>query len=163
MRHLFGFVLALAISAALFFGVGLGIWRISALGRSADGLSLSALGTTANLVPLAALLGAGLLIGAALLIRRASPLGTGLPGLALLGWSGVLVMRGRHVLAYVPMAGSHFGAGFAVLLGSGALALMGAVMIIPLFLPSRWRRAELDDYIDIPAELGLVPYEPGLL
>ncbi len=163
MRHLLGLMLALAVSAALFFGAGLGIWRISTLGRSATGLSLSALGSVSNLVPLAALLGAGLLLGMALLVPRASPLGTGLPGLALLGWSGLAVMRGRHALTYVPMAGSHFAAGFAGLLTSGALALIGAAMIIPLFVPSRWRRAESedddydDDDIDVPYELGLVP------
>lgn len=160
MRHLLGLMLALATSAALFFGAGLGIWRISALGRSVTGLALSALETSANLVPLASLLGAGALVGVALLAPRLSPLGTGLPGLALLGWSGLLLLRGKHALTYVPMAGSHFAAGFDILLGSGALALIGAAMAVPLFLPSRWRgvRFEYDGYdIDVPHELGLVP------
>lgn len=163
MRHLLGLMFAVATSAALFFGAGLGIWRISAVGRSGTGLGLSTLGSTSNLVPLAALLGAGLLVGVLMLVPRASPLGTGLPGLALLGWSGVLVMRGHYALTWIPMAGSHFATGFADLLGSGALALIGTVMIIPLFVPSRWRRfeSEVDDYdlddIDVPAELGLVP------
>lgn len=164
MRHLLGLMLALVTSAALFFGAGLGVWRVSVLGRSATGLSLSALESTTNLVPLAALLGAGVLLGVVLLAPRASPLGTGLPGLALLGWSGVLVAHGKHALTYVPMAGSHFAAGFGILLGSGALALVGVIMTIPLFMPSRWRRTRYDedDYVDVSAELGLAPYEPGL-
>jgi hypothetical protein len=160
MRHLLGLVLALATSAALFFGAGLGIWRISALGRSVTGLALSALETSANLVPLASLLGAGALVGVILLAPRLSPLGTGLPGLVLLAWSGMLLLRGKHALTYVPMAGSHYAAGFGTLLGSGALALVGVVMTIPLFLPSRWRGAnsDPDGYdIDVPYELGLVP------
>lgn len=162
MRHVLGLILALATSAALFFGAGLGIWRFSVLSRSASGVGLSGLGTTATLVPLGALLGAGLLLGVLLLTSRASPLSTGLPGLALLGWSGLLVTRGMHAIAYVPMAGSHFAAGFTLMLSSGALALLGAAMIAPLFVPSRWRRFEsedddYDDDIDVPAELGLVP------
>ena len=163
MRHILGLILALAMSAALFFGAGLGIWRISALGRSSTGLSLSGLGSPATLVPLGALLGAGLLLGVLLLTSRASPLSTGLPGLTLLGWSGLLIIRGRHAMTYVPMGGSHFAAGFTLMLGSGALALLGAAMIIPLFVPSRWRRfeSEVDDFdqddIDVPSELGLVP------
>jgi hypothetical protein len=163
MRHLIGVILALAMSAALFFGAGLGIWRITALSGSASGLGVGALGSTTNLVPLAALLGAGLLLGVLLLVPRASPLGTGLPGLLLLGWSGWLVVRGKHVLTYVPMAGSHYAAGFTAMLGSGVLIFLGLAMIVPLFVPSRWRRAttEVNDFdggdIDVPAELGLVP------
>ena len=72
-------------------------------------------------------------------------------------------MRGKHALTYVPMAGSHYAAGFALMLTSGALALLGVMMVIPLFVPSRWRRAESevddfnDDDIDVPSQLGLVP------
>jgi hypothetical protein len=163
MRHFFGLILALAMSAALFFGAGLGVWRISSLTASGAGVGWSGLVSTANLAPLAALLGAGLLLAILLLVPRTSPLSTGLPGLVALGWSGWLVARGKHALTYVPMADSHYAAGFALMLNSGALALIGVVMIIPLFVPSRWRRAEseVDDYndedIDVPSELGLVP------
>jgi hypothetical protein len=43
------------------------------------------------------------------------------------------------------------------MLVTGVLALAGAVMIVPLFLPSRWRRTgSEDDYIDIPSGIGLM-------
>ena len=41
---------------------------------------------------------------------------------------------------------------------TGTLALLGAVMIIPLFVPSRWRggRARYDDGFTRPSEHGLL-------
>ncbi len=96
-------------------------------------------------------------------VRRVSALAPGLPGLALLGWSAMLLLRGRQALTYLPMAGSQEAAGFTVLLASGALALAGAAMIIPLFMPSRWRSTatETEDYDDddyaATTALGLVP------
>jgi hypothetical protein len=43
------------------------------------------------------------------------------------------------------------------MLVTGVLALAGAVMIVPLFLPSRWRRrGSEDDYVDIPSGIGLM-------
>jgi hypothetical protein len=41
------------------------------------------------------------------------------------------------------------------------LVLVGAVMIVPLFVPSRWRRPAEDDYADEPSEFGLMRLPPG--
>ena len=90
MRHITGFFLALAISAALFFGGGWGIARFSALEAGQGLRTAHALTDPHNLLPLAALLGTGLLLGILLAVRRVSALATGLPGLALLGWSALL-------------------------------------------------------------------------
>ncbi|HUZ53713.1 MAG TPA: hypothetical protein VMU94_14465 [Streptosporangiaceae bacterium] len=162
MRHITGFFLALAVSAALFFGGGWGIARFSALEAGQGLRSAHALTDLHNVLPLAALLGTGLLLGILLAVRRVSALATGLPGLALLGWSALLLMRGPHALSYVPMPGSHYAAGFTTMLSSGVLALLGAGMIIPMFRLSRWRSdvtevEEYDDDFSVTSALGLVP------
>lgn len=162
MRHIAGFILALAMSAALFFGGGWGIARFTT-DQAGHGLQTAhALTNLHDVLPIAALLGTGLLLGILLAVRRVSALATGLPGLVLLGWSAFVLLRGGHALTYVPLAGSHYAAGFTAMLSSGALALAGAGMIIPLFMPSRWRSAvtEVEEYEDdysATAALGLVP------
>lgn len=161
MRHIAGLFLALAISAALFFGGGWGIYRFS-LAADRGLQSAHALTDLHNVLPLAALLGTGLLLGILLAVRRVSALATGLPGLLLLGWSGLVIVRGRHALSYVPMQGSHYAAGFTTMASSGVIALLGAGMIIPLFMPARWRSAsteveEYDDDFSVNSALGLVP------
>jgi hypothetical protein len=164
MRHVTGFLLALALSAALFFGAGWGVAKFSVLQAGSGTRTITAMTSLHNVLPLAALLGTGLLLGILLAVRRVSALATGLPGLALLGSSALMLIRGRHVLSHLPMPGSHFAAGFSVLLSSGALTLAGAAMIIPLFMPARWQGSaadveEFDDDDDysVTAALGMVP------
>ncbi|HEX6930838.1 MAG TPA: hypothetical protein VF162_01745 [Streptosporangiaceae bacterium] len=164
MRHVTGFFLALAAAAALFFGGGWGIARFNDI-FAAHGLRDAAAWTNMhNVLPLAALLGTGLFIGILVSVRRVSALAPGLPGLALIGWSALVILRGRTALSYIPMSGSHFAAGFSAMLSSGALMLVGAGLIIPLFMPSRWRgyQAEVEEYGDddfaaTSSTLGLVP------
>jgi hypothetical protein len=75
-----------------------------------------------------------------------SPLATGLPGLVLLGWTALLAVSSHRALAWIPLQGHAFGAGFRILLLNGTLALAGMAMIVPMFLPSRWRsRTYYDD------------------
>jgi hypothetical protein len=162
MRHVIGFLLALAVSAALFFGAGWGSLRFSAM-QSGQGLrTVTAWTSVHNVLPLAALIGTALLLGILLAVGRVSALAPGLPGLALIGWSALVLLRGKHALTYIPMSGSHYAAGFAALLSSGVLLFLGTAMIIPIFMPSRWRShvAEvLDDSEDysVTSALGLVP------
>jgi hypothetical protein len=163
MRHLVGFLLALALLTALFFGAGLGVWRFAGLHGARTGPALHALANQANYVPIAALLGTALLLGVLVAAPRVSPIGPGLPGLVLLGWSALVLLHASQALGYVPLAGSHYAAGFTAMLGSGVLALLGAALIIPLFLPSRWRRleVEIDEFdgqdLDMPATIGMMP------
>ena len=162
MRHVTGFLLALVAAAALFFGGGLGIDRFNVI-FAAHGLRDAAEWTNLhNVVPLAALLGTGLFIGILVSVRRVSALATGLPGLVLIGWSALVILRGRSALNYIPMSGSHYATGFSAMLASGALMLVGAGLIIPLFMPSRWRSyetevEEYDDEFATTSSLGLVP------
>lgn len=163
MRHFTGFILALAMSAALFFGAGWGISRFVAL-RAGNGLwTAHALSTANGELAIAAVLGAGLLLGILLASKPVSPLATGLPGLALIGWSLLVVMHSRTALSLVPLAGRSYTDGFTFMLFSGVLALIGIAMVVPLLMPARWRgrTARTDEYatdrLSMPASYDLAP------
>ena len=145
MRHVVGFILALMLAAALFAGGGWGIHMIRAVQQDGSGLT-----SMTGALALAAVAGTGLLLGLLLVAPAVSPLAAGLPGLALLGWTALLVTRSASALRLIPMHDRDMADGFQVLLTSGVLALLGAAMIVPLFVPSRWRRrrpaATYDDY-----------------
>lgn len=150
MRHLFGFILAVIMSAAVFFGGGWSAARIHA--AHASGTSLISLSGT---LVLAAVVGTGVLLGVLIAAPPLSPLGAGLPGLLLLAWSGIDVVSSHLALRLVPLSGLGAASGFRSMLGAGLLALLGAVMVVPLFVPSRWRRRESADEFApaAPAEL----------
>jgi len=151
MRHVTGFILAAVMSAALFFGGGWGVARIAALQVPGQALE-----SVHGALAIAALAGAGLLLGILLAAPAISPLGAGLPGLLLLAWSALLVMDARRALRLIPLHGTVYAGGFSTLLVSGILVLAGTVMIVPLFVPSRWRRRGYDyDDISMPEAIGL--------
>jgi hypothetical protein len=154
MRHLIGLILAIALAAALFFGAGWGAAHVPALVGHSVGLP-----SRTGLIGLSAMLATGLAIGLLLLIPVVSPLATGLPGLVLLAWTALLAVSAHRALAWIPLQGHSFGAGFRVLLLSGTLALVGIAMIIPLFLPGRWhgrQRDDDDEALELPAPSGLL-------
>jgi hypothetical protein len=155
MRHLIGLVLAVLMGAALYLGGGWGVHKITTL--HASGASLTS--STHGLIAIAAVVGVGLLLGLLLAVPVVSPLGAGLPGLLLLGWSALLAVSSSRATRLIPLPSHSFSAGFSSLLTTGVLALLGAVMIIPLFVPSRWRRRDVgeeDDFADEPSEVGLM-------
>lgn len=152
MRHVYGAVLGVVILAVLFLAAGWGVAEIAAL--HSRGLTLT---STHGLVALAAVLGAGLLLGVALAVPGISPVAAGLPGLLLLGWSALALVSAGRATRLIPLPGHSFAAGFASMLTTGVLLLVGAVMVVPLFVPSRWRRGPADyDYADDPSEIGLL-------
>jgi hypothetical protein len=103
------------------------------------------------------MLGTGLLLGSLLAAPGISPLGTGLPGILLLAWSALFVVSAGRATRLIPLQGHAFAAGFGSMLVTGVLGLAGAAMVIPLFVPSRWRRRTgEDDYVDIPSGIGLM-------
>jgi hypothetical protein len=145
MRHLIGLVLGLVAAAAVFFGGGWGVARIMA--AHAHGTSL--VGTSGGLT-LAALLGTGLYLGLLVGVPAFSPIGAGLPGLILLAWSGLEVFKTHWALRLIPLSGYQEGSGFQTMLTIGVLALLGALLVVPLFVPSRWRRREhVDEFADL--------------
>ena len=57
----------------------------------------------------------------------------------------------RRAVQYIPLKSQTYGTGFEALLFDGVLAAAGLAMIIPLFVPSRWRSRAV---VEVPA-----PYE----
>jgi hypothetical protein len=164
MRHLVGVILAVALAATVFFAGAWGVGRILVLRGAVTASSTSnALTTPRGLFAVGAVLATGLLIGIFLAVPAVSPLATGLPGIVFIALSTLVVMHSPYATKYLPLPGTHFASGFTFLLFSGVLGLIGVALVVPLVVPSRWRRRlyeaeELDpDDIDVQAELGLIP------
>jgi hypothetical protein len=156
MRHLIGITLAIALAAAVYFAAGWSVWQVT--GLAAHDMTMT---STTGLIALAGLLGTGLFLGILMAVRAVSPFATGLPGLVLLAWTALLAVSAHRALGWVPMQRYAFGAGFKIMLESGMLALAGAAMIVPLFVPSRWHGAhdedeEEDEASGLPTATGLL-------
>lgn len=162
MRHIAGIALAIAAALVLFFAGGWGYLRLlrvpaatgSLAGLPAGGGSL--IGNHNVLAALAALLATGLVVGILIAVPRISPLAAGLPGLALLVLTGLYLASVRHAVQLIPLRTRTFGAGFEAMLFDGVLALAGLAMVIPLFVPSRWRRPGRAVADSGPAASGLL-------
>ena len=101
------------------------------------------------LLALSVLVVTAVLAGLLVAVPRVSPLASGLPGLLLLAWTVLYVVSVRHAVQLIPLRSHAFGAGWEGLLFNGILGAVGAVMVFPLFIPSRWRlsrRAESDAF-----------------
>ena len=142
MRHLVGVVLAIGLAAAVFFAASWGYLKLliapAALGTLPGGGG-SLLHNHAVLEGFGALLGVGLVAGLLIAVPRISPLAAGLPGLALLALTGLYLFNVRHAVQYIPLKTRPYGLGFEAMLFDGVLALVGLAMVVPLFVPSRWR------------------------
>jgi hypothetical protein len=142
LRHLIGLGLAISLTAAILFGGGWGVAKMATL--AAQGTSLT---SVTGLSALGVLLLTGLFLGI-LLVAPVSPLSTLLPGLALLGWTGLLVLGTQVANRVLPLRTGPVASGLHLLLANGVLALLGMVLLCPAFVPSRWRPAS-------EADLGL--------
>jgi hypothetical protein len=160
MRHVIGFVLALVLAAAVFFGGAWGylrLLRVPVVNGATSTLPAaggSLLHSNSVLYAFAAVAGTGLLAGLLVAVPRISPLAAGLPGLALIAWTVLYLAGVQRAVRYIPLRTDAFGAGFEAMLFNGVLAAAGFVLVIPLFIPSRWRRpplAETGDFGAAPA------------
>jgi hypothetical protein len=155
MRHLYGVVLAVLLAAAVFFGAAWGYVQVyngmsaSAAANSgrpaADGGGLPAVGGSLFqnghvMVGGGALLAVGLAVGLLMVIPWMSPLAAGLPGLVLVAWTVLYVSDVGEAARLIPLKSGDIGTGFELLLFTGLLGMVGLAMIVPLFIPSRWRR-----------------------
>ena len=142
MRHLVGVMLAIVMAAAVFFAASWGYLKLligpAGPGRLPGGGG-SLLHNHAVLEGFGAMLGVGLPAGLLIAVPRISPLAAGLPGLALLAWTGLYLFSVRHAVQYIPLKSRAYGTGFEAMLFDGVLALAGLAMVVPLFVPSRWR------------------------
>lgn len=145
MRHWIGMVLAIVMAGLLFF---LGAWgyrrllRFPVVGNQLSQLpggGGSLLSEHSLLLAIAAIAGTGLVAGILIAAPRVSPLAAGLPGLVLLGWTGLYLVSVHRAVGLIPLRSEAFGAGFEAMMFNGILAAMGIAMIIPMFVPSRWR------------------------
>ena len=141
MRHLIGVALAIVMAAAVFFAGSWGYLKLLAgpANRVLPAGGGSLIHDHAVLEGFGALLAVGLLAGLLMALPVISPLASGLPGLALLGWTGLYLFNVRRAVQYIPLKSQTYATGFEALLFDGVLALAGLAMIIPLFVPSRWR------------------------
>jgi hypothetical protein len=171
MRHRIGIVLAVIMTGVLFFPGAWGYLRLLRLPAPADQLSdLPAGGGSLIsehhvLLALAAVAGTALLAGILVAAPRVSPLAAGLPGLLLLGWTGLYLANVRQGVDLIPLRSDPFGAGFEAMLFNGILGAAGLAMILPMFVPSRWRsrteEAEVIGADDFVADLAKAPEAPA--
>jgi hypothetical protein len=151
MRHRIGMMLAVIMTGMLFFPAAWGYLRLlrtpAAVGQlsqlPAGGGSL--ISDNNVLAALAAIAGTGLLAGILIAAPRISPLAAGLPGLLLLAWTGLYLASVRRAVELIPLRSEAFGAGFEAMLFNGILGAAGLAMIVPMFVPSRWRSPRLDE------------------
>jgi hypothetical protein len=161
MRHLIGILLAVVMAAVLFFAGAWGYLRLTALTTPLSKLPAgggSLLSDHHMLFGLAAVAGTGLLAGILIAAPRISPLAAGLPGLLLLGLTALYLVSVRHAVHLIPLKSHPYGAGFEAMLVHGILGAAGLAMIVPMFVPSRWRARRIPEYelIEDPE------YIPGL-
>jgi hypothetical protein len=166
MRHRFGMVLAVIMTAVLFFPGAWGYLRLLRLPAAAGQLSRlpggggSLIADHHVLVALAAIAGTGLLTGILIAVPRISPLAAGLPGLLVLGWTGLYLVSVRQVVDLIPLRSDPFGAGFEAMLFNGILGASGLAMITPMFVPSRWRArraGQTGDLVSGPGDTTAAP------
>jgi hypothetical protein len=167
MRHRIGIVLAVIMAGALFFPGAWGYLRLLRLPAPGDQLSDlpagggSLLSYHHVLLALPAVVGTALLAGILMVVPRISPLATGLPGLLLLGWTALYLVNVRQGVDLIPLRADPFGAGFEAMLFNGVLGAVGLAMILPMFVPSRWRTRQLDESEEILGD-DYIPSTPGL-
>jgi len=145
MRHVTGIGLAIVLAGAVFFAASWGYLRLLRIALSSANISelpgqgANLLHDTTVLYAVGALAGAALLAGLFAAAPRISPLAAGLPGLVLVAWSVWYGLSMRPAVQYVPLRADSFGAGFVAMLENGLLAAAGLALVVPLFIPSRWR------------------------
>jgi hypothetical protein len=150
VRHVIGLILAVVMAGVVFGAAGWGVWEVRLV--LSGGHSLT---TAHGVEAIAVLAGTGLVLGILLVAPAVSPLAVGLPGLVLVAWSALLVVSLARADRLIPMHSQAVAAGFRTLLNSGVLALLGMIMVIPLFIPSRWRR-RFDDGFSRPTPTSLL-------
>lgn len=158
-RHLIGIGLAIVMTLAMFF---LGSWGFVRLLRvpapataplsalPAQGGSL--LSNTSVLSAMGALAVTALLAGVLIAVRRVSPLAAGLPGLFALAWQGLFLSSVRQAVDVIPLRSHAFGVGWEGLLFTGVLGAAGLAMVVPLFVPSRWRSLAGEEDVTVDAD-----------
>lgn len=163
MRHRIGIILAVFMTGALFFPGAWGYLRLLRLPGPGDQLSDlpagggSLLSDHHLLLAFAAVAGTAGLAGILIGVPRISALAAGLPGLLVLGWTGLYLANVRQGVDLIPLRSDPFGAGFEAMLGNGILGAAGLALVVPMFVPSRWRTRRADEI-----EAAGITFDPEL-
>jgi hypothetical protein len=154
MRHVYGAALAVAMAAAVFFAASWAYMRVTTA-RAMLGTTppTSLIHNTDIVEGVGILLAVGLLAGLLMSVPWVSPLATGLPGVALAGWTVFFLFNVHEAIKYIPLKTYDTGYGFEQLLVSGLLGLAGLAMITPMFIPSRWRRRQVAAAVPVMTSL----------
>ncbi len=150
MRHVLGIGLGVVMILAMFFAGAWGYLRLLRLPAPAAALPAalpaqggSLLSNHSVLAASFAVAATGLAAGILVTVPRISPLAAGLPGLLLIAWTVLYLVSVRRAVGLIPLRSDAFGAGWEGMLLNGILGGAGVAMIVPLFLPARWRRADM--------------------
>ena len=166
MRHLIGILLAVVMAAVLFFAGAWGYLRLTMLATPLSRMPAgggSLLSDHHMLAGLIAVGGTGLLAGILIAAPRISPLAAGLPGLLLLGLTALYLVNVRHAVHLIPLKSHPYGAGFEAMLVHGILGAAGLAMIVPMFVPSRWRaRRQPEPESELIGDAGYIPGSNGI-
>lgn len=155
MRHVFGLLLGVVLTAVLLAGTGWGYQGV--VQEAADAAALT--DRHEALAALGAMAGTGLVLGL-VLVARISPLAVFVPSLVLLAWTVVYVLDVNRALSLAPVAADlhheliRAGRGMQTLLTSGVYLLMGIALFIPVLMPSRWAGPDDDDDFDDNRDQG---------
>ncbi|MDA8370006.1 MAG: hypothetical protein M0026_09045 [Nocardiopsaceae bacterium] len=131
MRHVAGFFVGLILAPVVLLGTGWALPRLIETNGS-GGTFVS----TTGLIPVAALGAVALLAGLALVPPRLTPLLPGVAGLGLIAVTAVEVVRPDLVERLPDLPGLE---GALTLTGLGVYLPAAVVLLLPLFVPSRWR------------------------
>ena len=155
-RHLIGIGLAIVMILAMFFAGAWGYVRLLRLPAASDA-PLSALPAQGGsllsngnvLAALGAVAVTGILAGILIAAPRISPLAAGLPGMFAIAWQALYLVSVHQIVQIIPLRAHAFGAGWEALLFNGVLGTAGLVMMVPLFVPSRWRSRDSGEDVDL--------------
>ncbi|MFF5206130.1 hypothetical protein [Streptosporangium sp. NPDC000396] len=145
MRHFFGLVIGLVLTAVLLIGGG---WAVQEGGAALS--SPAAESGPKTWAALGAMAVIGLLVGL-VLAGRASPVTTFVPSMVLLSWTVVYALDVRRAMDLIPddpsfhQALVQSGRGMGLLLTTGVYALLGVALFLPVLMPSRWAGRARDD------------------
>ncbi|WP_433256559.1 hypothetical protein ACQPYK_17825 [Streptosporangium sp. CA-135522] len=149
MRHFFGLLVGLVMTAVLLFGGGWAAQEAAASATALTGESGPRIWTM-----LGVMAAIGLLFGL-VVAGRISPMATFVPSMVLLSWNVVYALDvGRAGGLLSDVVSLHqdlapIARGMGLLLAGGVYALLGVALFVPVLMPSRWARrprGDDDDY-----------------
>ncbi|GAA4590888.1 hypothetical protein GCM10023194_48760 [Planotetraspora phitsanulokensis] len=155
MRHFFGLLLGVFMTAAVLLGAGWASQEVirgaaQNLDPSRDWRILTAIGVMALV---------GLLL-AVVLVTRVSPLAAFVPSLVLLAWTVVYILDVSRATGLAPTGPSvqvevaEAGRGMLTLLSTGILGMLGVALFVPVLMPSRWAGPVRDDEEEYEETVG---------